>query len=488
MTDDRGSGVSRRSFVGWSAASGAALLWARPAVAGSVPVEGMHLQFGADAASQVTASWLTQGSVSAPRLRLGTPEGGVGTEVAADTRTYVDGATGVEVISHHVELDRLRPSTSYIYEVLHDGAAPTQGSFRTGPDGRAPFRFTSFGDQGTGDASDVVSGPAGAAVVDQIEWADPLLHLLNGDLCYANVNSDRTGVWRRFLGNNARSARYRPWMPAAGNHENERGNGPHGFDAYTTQFALPGNGGTDFAGYWYDFTVGSVRFISLQNDDVCYQDGGNTYIRGYSAGAQRLWLASRLAAAREDLGIDWIVVVMHQLGLSSAEGNGADLGIREEWLPLFDRYGVDLVLCGHDHDYERSHPVHGVEPTSATLTPRVTGTATDVIDTSRGTVHMTLGGGGTAIPTNAYGGDVAVAPTAKVITGRSTTEREPAPWSAVRDPLHPWGFAAFDVDPGTSGGTTRICVTYYRTALTGGTPEPFDTFVLERPRTDAPAA
>jgi hypothetical protein len=32
---------------------------------------------------------------------------------------------------------------------------------------------------------------------------------------------------------------------------------------------------------------------------------------------------------------------------------------REEWLPLFDKYGVDLVLCGHDHDYERSYPVRG---------------------------------------------------------------------------------------------------------------------------------
>jgi hypothetical protein len=38
---------------------------------------------------------------------------------------------------------------------------------------------------------------------------------------------------------------------------------------------------------------------------------------------------------------------------SSATGNGSDLGLRAEWLPLFDRYQVDLVLSGHDHDYER---------------------------------------------------------------------------------------------------------------------------------------
>jgi hypothetical protein len=39
--------------------------------------------------------------------------------------------------------------------------------------------------------------------------------------------------------------------------------------------------------------------------------------------------------------------------------NGADLGIREEWIPLFDKYGVDLVVCGHEHLYERSHPIRG---------------------------------------------------------------------------------------------------------------------------------
>jgi hypothetical protein len=36
--------------------------------------------------------------------------------------------------------------------------------------------------------------------------------------------------------------------------------------------------------------------------------------------------------------------------------NGADLGVRREWLPLFDRHGVDQVVCGDEHHYERSHP------------------------------------------------------------------------------------------------------------------------------------
>ena len=48
-------------------------------------------------------------------------------------------------------------------------------------------------------------------------------------------------------------------------------------------------------------------------------------------------------------------------------------------MPLFDKYGVDLVVCGHEHHYERSHPIRG-RPQNATLTPIPAATATDVTD------------------------------------------------------------------------------------------------------------
>ena len=41
-----------------------------------------------------------------------------------------------------------------------------------------------------------------------------------------------------------------------------------------------------------------MRFVHLNNDDVCYQDGGNSYVRGYSGGAQKAWLQAELAATR----------------------------------------------------------------------------------------------------------------------------------------------------------------------------------------------
>jgi len=236
-----------------------------------------------------------------------------------------------------------------------------------------------------------------------------------------------------------------------------------------------------------------VRVVSIANDDVTYQDSGDSYVRGYSKGAQKAWLEAELAAARHDPAIDWVVVCMHQVAISTADKtNGADLGIREEWSPLFDRYGVDLVVCGHEHHYERSHPIRGHEA-NATLTPIPTALATEAIDTTKGTVHMVIGGGGTSKPSNGLFFDP---PQCRVITAVGEPDphsgkrppvyvHEPAPWSAVRNAAHAYGFAAFAVDPGSrAGGMTTIKVTYYDVVGADGRLAPFETFTLRRPRRD----
>ena len=142
--------------------------------------------------------------------------------------------------------------------------------------------------------------------------------------------------------------------------------------------------------------------------------------------------------ARRDEAVDWIIVQMHQCAASSSStGNGSDLGIRQEWLPLFDRYQVDLVLCGHDHDYERSFPVRGADTDAGrevatgtavnTLRPRpVTTTDSGEFDTSHGTVHLILGCGGTDAPLDEYGTDTADGERqAKVFTRADRPPRRP---------------------------------------------------------------
>jgi len=510
-----GGAAVAASLIGTGVALAAPAAALSPDPPNPAPVTGLHLQFGADAASEIVVSWHTLQSVRNPRVLLGTLDGRLDRVVAAQQTSYTDAKSGQVVYASHAKIGELRADSAYLYVASHEGAAPESGTFRTAPRGRARFTFTSFGDQATptvarkyvppegvkiGNSPNVyvndnLGSPAAGDTVLGVERLQPLFHLLNGDLCYANVAEDRVRTWWDFWENNSRSARNRPWMPAAGNHENELGNGPIGYQAYQTYFSLPEAAGhTDVTrGLWYAFTVGSMRVISLANDDVTYQDGGNSYVRGYSEDAQKAWLEKELAAARGDHDVDWIVVCMHQVAISTVDKfNGADLGIRQEWVPLFDKYGVDLVVCGHEHHYERSHPIRDREP-NATLTPIPVATATDVIDTTKGTVHMVIGGGGTSFPSNTLFFDP---PQCRVITAVGEPDpktgkrppvyvKEQAPWSAVRNAAHSYGFAAFTVDPGSHPGDfTTIEVTYYDVVGTDGRLEPFESFTLRRPRRD----
>ncbi len=508
-----GSAAVAGSLFGAERAQAAPAAPRSPDPVATPPVAGLHLQFGADASSEMVVSWHTLQPVRGARVMVGRLDGALEQTAQATTVSYADAKSGQVVYAHHAKIGRLRPDMPYLYGAIHDGAEPEFGTFRTAPRGRAAFTFTSFGDQGTPTLGRLYTPPAGVTIPSPpwvndnlgspaagdttlgVERLAPLFHLFNGDLCYANLAHDRVRTWWDFWENNSRSARKRPWMPSPGNHENELGNGPIGYQAYQTYFSVPpADGQTDVTrGLWYAFTAGSVRVISIANDDICYQDGGSSYVRGYSGGAQKAWLAKELAATHANRDIDWIIVCMHQVAISTADmANGADLGIREEWSPLFDRYGVDLVVCGHEHHYERSHPIRGREA-NATLTPIPVATATDVIDTSRGTVHMVIGGGGTSRPSNQ---ELFNPPQCRVITAVSQPDpktgkrppvyvREPAPWSAVRNAAHAYGFAAFALDPGSRpGGATTMKVTYYDVVGPGGQLAPFETFTLTRLRRD----
>ncbi len=560
------AGPSRRvllrtaAFGGSLAVAGGPTLWRQPAFAGadvSTIPEQVHLGWGDDPATSVTVSWVSPAAVRRPRVRLGTASGGLGQYVDAEERTYVDGLNGQRVVTCHAHLRGLRPGTAYVYQVDTAGGPSSPpavgGTFTTARRGRFPFRFTSYGDLAT-DQAWTISSPNAYHAVDAVERFAPLFHLLNGDLCYANLTpAQQPAVWRDFGVNVARSAANRPWMPALGNHEIEFGNGPHGYESYLTRFSLPSNGVPGLTGNFYSYRVGSALFLSLDADDVIYQDGGafagtdvvpvngtatipagmSRYNRFYtgqlaagpngtlSAGTNRQtrWLERTLAAARADHSIDWIIVQTHQCPLSSsATGNGSDLGLRQAWLPLFDRYQVDLVVSGHDHDYERTFPVrgfdrdHGTEAkggaTVDTLRPRpvVTDPSADTFDTDTGTVYLVLGGGGTSGPTDSYGTTPAGVRQGKVITKRTTITRDPstgtygksaadavedAVWSARPDASgHPYGIAVFDLDPGSRpGGTTTITVGYHHAPrVQVGDPPPtyslLERFTLRRRRSD----
>jgi len=572
--------------------------------------EQLLLTWGANPATQVTVSWSAPGTVAqpAPTLAWSTrpiTDANPGRLIKLPdpspldvTRRYDDAASvsftddlnGQTTYFYHVQLSELWPATRYYYKISDGAATPStaSASFTTAPSGRAKYRFSSFGDLATPSWDLNTSGNIWHESCDNSWYAvtaiedpgdgkgAPLFHLLNGDLCYANLDVDNApGVWRDFGNNIGRSAASRPWMPALGNHEVEFGtgtrsghpggapggtgaqgaagnywNGPYGFGHYLSRFLLPDNGvvnwdGNRLRGNFYTFQVGTVKFISLDADDVIYQDGAANYVIGtpntapektttgaqipngttaytrfytgdlkpdakdnslvpdYGSGQpnlQTIWLEKTLAEARRDRSVDMIVVFMHQCAMStSVPGNGSDLGIRQAWLPLFDKYEVDLVLSGHEHDYERTYPVRGYDagdlgtvvapnpgqakgakvdtrrPSVVTTEPSNHG-GTPAWNTAEGTVYLVLGGGGTNGPTNTYGTDTAadeaqakVITTRNAVTGAAATgftkngadSVEDAPWSAAINPADAYGYSIFDVDPGPGPGETTITFQYF---------------------------
>jgi 3',5'-cyclic AMP phosphodiesterase CpdA len=70
---------------------------------------------------------------------------------------------------------------------------------------------------------------------------------------------------------------------------------------------------------------------------------------------QQAWLEATLAGATER----WRIVVVHHPPYSAGY-QGSNQAVRDAFVPLFERYGVQLVVSGHDHDYQRSVPIDGV--------------------------------------------------------------------------------------------------------------------------------
>jgi 3',5'-cyclic AMP phosphodiesterase CpdA len=455
--------VSRREFLKRSALAGAAAsagpwLWRQPAYAADTPVEQLHVTFGADAGREVAVSWMTPGPVRRPFVQIR------GERVVAQTLQY-DGYPGY---FHHARLDDLKPGRSYAYAVGHAGATvgdPT--TFRTGPKPGTPFSFTAFGDQGiddpgpdnlqaynpaTGSFSPSQPPFQAFANLELARSMEPAFHAIVGDLSYANGNQ---AIWDRWFRAIEPMAKSRPWMGCIGNHEIEAANsvggfgvggdswGDLGYDAYRTRFALPDNGDREWSNCWYAFRYGSVQFVSIDNNDVNTEVTANI---GYSEGRQAAFVERTLQAARRDPAVDFIVVLMHQCAFSSSAKHGSDEGVRAAWLELFARTGVDLVLQGHDHTYERTHLMDRTEPL-LTQAPYVS----DV-----GTLYVVAGNGGAI---------------------QEPFRPEQPAWSAFRQALKV-GTLRVEVTPDTGKGTKRLTLGEYW-ALDGSPIE--EGIVLERP-------
>lgn len=295
----------------------------------------------------------------------------------------------------HASLERLQPGTTYYYGVGHDGFDPadtrnlgTLGTFTTAPARAGAFTFTAFGDQG-------VSYHAlgnGQLILGQ----NPALHLHAGDICSADPSGSGQSTdtydartWDQFLAQTETVAKTVPWMVTTGNHDMEAGYSPDGYGGQNARWTLPGNGPdpVNQPGA-YSFVHGNAAVVALDANDVSYEIPANF---GISDGKRTRWLDRRLGELRARHDIDFVVVCFHHCAFSTTNAHASDGGVRDAWVPLFEKHQVDLVINGHNHVYERTDAI-----LNNTVRRRVPiGERTD--PTRDGIVYVTAGGAGKAL-------------------------------------------------------------------------------------------
>jgi hypothetical protein len=311
-----------------------------------------------------------------PYLQLGTPTSMVvrwRTDVPTDSRVRIGPAVGkaertVErgepTTEHEIELTGLRPSTRYFYAIGNtdqDIVGDDTCSFITAPaSGGGAMRIWAIGDAGTANA-------------DQAKVRDAYL---------AYTAGRHTDVWL-MLGDNAYDTgtdieyqkavfdvygqllRQTPLWSTLGNHDAAHTRETDGRYPYFSLMTLPqkaeAGGVASGTEYYYSFDHGAVHFICLDSQTNRRKPGN----------AMLGWLEQDLAATRQP----WIVAFWHHppytRGSHNSDKDKESIEMRRHVLPILEAGGVDLVLTGHSHSYERSYLLHGHYEDSKSLTPRM---------------------------------------------------------------------------------------------------------------------
>jgi acid phosphatase type 7 len=268
----------------------------------------------------------------------------------------VAGNPGAREKSHVVDLVGLRAGASYFYRVSSAGQPVTaRETFSAAPPSTdGDFTFLAFGDSGT-----LSQGQLDVAARMATERPDFVIH--TGDVIYpygalgnavGEYNDRFFEPYESFLGRTT-------IFPVIGNHDLIALLG----QPFKEAFHLPDNGSAIGRELYFSFEYGDAKFIALET----------TALFLVPLGEHARWLQQEIAGNQRK----WLIVYMH-VPLYSCGSHGDNRILQQVLEPQFENGKVDLVIAGHDHDYERTKPIKqfNQDPTYP------------------GLVHILTGGGG----------------------------------------------------------------------------------------------
>ncbi len=263
-----------------------------------------------------------------------------------------------DIYNHEVRLENLEPNTKYFYQIHSQAIEPFGSFFYTMPvkGAKSKLRFIALGDCGTGtpmqkEVLTSIGTYVGEKKIDGL--------LLLGDNAY-NSGYDHEYQERFFpIYQDALLDHVVLW-PSPGNHDyaglvwpNSSGEEPD----YFNMFSLPSNGESgglaSNSEAFYAYDVGNVHLISLDSYGTVEGKRMSDLL-----GKQAAWLESDLAQNTQE----WTVVYFHHPPFSKGSHDSDKeqelIDIRNNVVPILDKYAVDLVLTGHSHTYERTSLIH----------------------------------------------------------------------------------------------------------------------------------
>jgi len=272
------------------------------------------------------------------------------------------------VKEHKVNLNGLLPDTTHCYRIYLPVLGSTnsykadEAVFKTFPDEKATsFSFLSFGDSGSN------SEPQKKIAEMMSKFSNVYFTLHTGDLVDSGLDADANSQYFKMYGEMLKKI---PFYIALGNHDygkdfNSEETKNFLKENFTLYHNCPLNG---LCPHYYYFDIANARFIILDSNRFYGINSAPELTKG---SAQYLWLEKVLKNTNKT----WKFIVLHEPVYSSGE-HGIIEDENNTLAPLFEKYGVDIVFQGHDHNYERTKPIKENLPDET------------------GVIYITLGGGG----------------------------------------------------------------------------------------------